>query len=387
MYVRHGSPFTDRLIFHDMFNRAVHHVHDTNEGDDTSIRFYLWQLGYALFPWTGLAPLGLMYWLRRSDSAEKGKGDAAVFLFMWFLFAFALVTFMGTKFHHYIFPAVPAVAMLVGIMLDQMLEGEEPTARGGTRTMYLVGDVRRGAARSSPGSRGCCRARSSARRSTRATRGAFRSASFMAVVGGSRWSSRSSRHLPPRRRRRGAGGDVDARDEPRARDDRRRCVAGALALLLVGRDLVLKPDGADQPGRDPPAPPLHVQLPARVARLARLLRQSCSAFTVVGAARDRSRSRSWRWRRHAVYAVRRVRGRVGHLGARRLHGEDGAALGAARGDRGVLRQPREPRRELVAYQMNWKGENFYTGNHVPAFVSTGSTFTTGSRGSARRGRR
>jgi hypothetical protein len=26
--------------------------------------------------------------------------------------------------------------------------------------------------------------------------------------------------------------------------------------------------------------------------------------------------------------------------------------------------------------MNWKGENFYTGNHVPAFVSTGATFTT-----------
>jgi hypothetical protein len=29
---------------------------------------------------------------------------------------------------------------------------------------------------------------------------------------------------------------------------------------------------------------------------------------------------------------------------------------------------------LVAYQMNWKGENFYTGNHIPAFVSTGSKF-------------
>jgi hypothetical protein len=39
-------------------------------------------------------------------------------------------------------------------------------------------------------------------------------------------------------------------------------------------------------------------------------------------------------------------------------------------DRG---SPDEP---LVAYQMNWKGENFYTANHVPAFVSTGSTFTT-----------
>ena len=72
MYVRHGSPFTDRLIFHDMFNRAFHHVHDTNEGDDTSFRFYVWQLGYALFPWTGLAPLGLLWWLRRSDTADTG---------------------------------------------------------------------------------------------------------------------------------------------------------------------------------------------------------------------------------------------------------------------------------------------------------------------------
>ena len=33
--------------------------------------------------------------------------------------------------------------------------------------------------------------------------------------------------------------------------------------------------------------------------------------------------------------------------------------------------PNEP---LIAYQMNWKGENFYTGNHVPAFVSTGEKF-------------
>ena len=34
-----------------------------------------------------------------------------------------------------------------------------------------------------------------------------------------------------------------------------------------------------------------------------------------------------------------------------------------------------PNEQLIAYQMNWKGENFYTGNHIPAFVSTGSTFT------------
>jgi hypothetical protein len=36
---------------------------------------------------------------------------------------------------------------------------------------------------------------------------------------------------------------------------------------------------------------------------------------------------------------------------------------------------REAPGPLIAYQMNWKGENFYTGNHVPAFVSSGKKFT------------
>ena len=35
---------------------------------------------------------------------------------------------------------------------------------------------------------------------------------------------------------------------------------------------------------------------------------------------------------------------------------------------------REAPGPFIAYQMNWKGENFYTGNHVPAFVSSGKKF-------------
>ncbi len=131
MYVRHGSVFTDRLIFHDMVNRTLGHMHDTNEGDDTSLRFYVWQLGYAFFPWSGLVPLGLLYWIRQRGSSG-GSNDAAIVLFMWFLLTFALVTFMGTKFHHYIFPAVPPLAMLVGIVVDRLLGAKrtgEPLAR------------------------------------------------------------------------------------------------------------------------------------------------------------------------------------------------------------------------------------------------------------------
>jgi hypothetical protein len=38
------------------------------------------------------------------------------------------------------------------------------------------------------------------------------------------------------------------------------------------------------------------------------------------------------------------------------------------------RRRKGPEEPLVAFQMNWKGENFYTGNHVPAFVASGTKF-------------
>jgi len=48
------------------------------------------------------------------------------------------------------------------------------------------------------------------------------------------------------------------------------------------------------------------------------------------------------------------------------------------GQRGTVleyyRTRKGPEEPFVAYQMNWKGENFYTGNRVPAFVSSGSKF-------------
>jgi 4-amino-4-deoxy-L-arabinose transferase-like glycosyltransferase len=133
MYVRHGAAFTDELIFHDMWNRALSHVHDTNIGDDTSFGYYIRQLGYALFPWTGLAPLGLVAWARRAEGASSRRA-VALLLALWALASFALFSVMGTKFHYYIFPAVPPIAMLAGIGLDAMLR-----ARAGTHVSRAYG--------------------------------------------------------------------------------------------------------------------------------------------------------------------------------------------------------------------------------------------------------
>jgi 4-amino-4-deoxy-L-arabinose transferase-like glycosyltransferase len=369
MYVRHGSPFTDRLIFHDMFNRAFHHVHDTNEGDDTSFRFYVWQLGYALFPWIGLAPLGLLWWMRRPDTASKdqttiARNGASVMLVMWFVFAFALFSFMGTKFHHYIFPAVPPIAMLIGIVLDDML-GKTDTST----PRFAISGIAFGALSAAlvvlvawklDGSVWGDKGKSFAALDK-----------YTLVIGGlvalaAGWlATRFAKILKPKKEDE-AGPHAKLMWSAAA-------IGAAFVVLLVGRDLAIKPEGADQPG---------------AIRLLQLFTYNyrrpwpdsldfnavLGAFAIVSAAAcvllSIERIRAWAiaglmglafvW---AVWGVDVYMVRTGpHWGQ---HEVTEAYYRARSG-------PEEP---LIAYQMNWKGENFYTGNHIPAFVSSGSTFT------------
>jgi 4-amino-4-deoxy-L-arabinose transferase-like glycosyltransferase len=422
MYVRHGSPFTDRLIFHDMFNRAFSHVHDTNEGDDTGIRFYLWQLGYALFPWTGLAPLGLIWGFRRSDSALSrvfapllsaaadalrsvipGKdkdgdggsavGDASVMLVMWFLFAFALFTFMGTKFHHYIFPAVPPVAMLIGVVLDDIL-GDRPLVKKGLLPVYVGGLL----LATGLATWGASRAWAGSVFGGAPDTGATGSTPLALTIGGVglaltvlvAFALRSTDSADDASQRVAVAPDVspyrggvkvedETVEETRRRSHEGLMIAGAAVLaafviVLVGRDLVIKPEGSDQPG---------------AIRLLQLFTYNyrrtwpdsldfsaiLGGFTIIAALLVLGFAvRSLR--RHAVVAfcafavVWALWGVDVYMVKTSQHWGQHEVIEAYYKDR------KGPEEQLVAYQMNWKGENFYTGNHIPAFVSSGATFQT-----------
>ena len=397
MYVRHGSPFTDRLIFHDMFNRAFSHVHDTNEGDDTSIRFYMWQLGYALFPWTGLVPLGLTYWLRRSDSADRGKGDVSVFLAMWFVFAFGLFTFMGTKFHHYIFPAVPPAALLVGIVLDEALGRGSLVARG-RLPLYAGGllagmlSLAYGLSRFFPGSflgtKLGDKPTDLAEPSTLAGAlgilvglGLMVAAVLLNRAGGnaSEGSSEDAAIAQANEKSpyRGGLAILPANNDRRTPHEELMMGAagfsGAMLLVLVGRDLATKPFGTDQPG---------------AIRLLQLFTYNyrrawpdtldfgaiLKAFVLLTVVLS------------ILFAARRLRAHVVSLHVAlgfvfALWGLDVYMVKTAPhwGQHELMEAYYRTRagaaEPLVAYQMNWKGENFYTGNHVPAFVSSGAPFT------------
>jgi 4-amino-4-deoxy-L-arabinose transferase-like glycosyltransferase len=143
MYVRHGPPFTERLLVHDHINRLTSGVH----GDTGSIEYFVEQMGYGLFPWIAIGPLALAGWaeLRKRPSSDDGSAarrrQIIILVTLWLAAAFTLFSAMTTKFHHYIFPSVPAAAILVGLALDRLLgpETKEETTLG--RVLSIVATV------------------------------------------------------------------------------------------------------------------------------------------------------------------------------------------------------------------------------------------------------
>ncbi len=141
MFVRHGVAFTNRLLIHDHINRLAAGVH----GDKGSIQYFVEQLGYATFPWVAFVPAALLSWLwvvrsRPTGSTAERHGQTLLFLWLWFFAAFALFSAMVTKFHHYIFPAVVPLGMLVGILLDRFF-GYANRREGLVAALCLIGMV------------------------------------------------------------------------------------------------------------------------------------------------------------------------------------------------------------------------------------------------------
>lgn len=136
IYCRLGNEFTDRFVVHDLLNRTFAGVH----GDTGTFRYFIWQMGYGLFPWTGLAPVALGGWKAFiPDDATEQQKDVARLALLWFLVTFTLFSLMVTKFHHYIFPAEPSIALLVGLVLHRMLGARSlPHARAGLVHAALV---------------------------------------------------------------------------------------------------------------------------------------------------------------------------------------------------------------------------------------------------------
>jgi 4-amino-4-deoxy-L-arabinose transferase-like glycosyltransferase len=333
----------------------------------------VWQLGYALFPWTGLAPIGLLWWMRSRTAEDSRRYDAASLMCVWFVFTFALFSFMGTKFHHYILPAVPPVAMLIGLMLDDML-GQHQLARRGSLVPYLLGIASGltmmvlGVTNTQAGSFFGFKPSNGPLAPAAPVLGVGLLVAGAAMVVATLVLLRPDRPARPLR-----DDDSDGENAHGARMIAAGAVSAALLVVLVARDLVFRGESNDQPGAirllhlytynyRRPWPDV-LDFSAALVGFSAIAALVCAALAV----------RAFRHHATAILCVLGVVWGVWGLDVymqrTAQHWGQHEVLQAYYADRA------SPEEMLIAYQMNWKGENFYTGNHVPAFVSTGATFT------------
>ena len=111
MFVKHGNAFYTRFFVHDHFNRLGTGVHQIDSG--TFDHFLKW-LGIGMFPWVALVPFLLILLSRLRLRDRSRENQFSLFVFIWFFTAYLLFTLAKTKFHHYIFPALPPMAILLG---------------------------------------------------------------------------------------------------------------------------------------------------------------------------------------------------------------------------------------------------------------------------------
>lgn len=148
MYVRHGPAFTNRLLIHDHINRLASAVH----GDTGTVEYFVGQIGYATFPWVALVPAALLLsaWIGMGSPRDASR-EALLLVAMWLLSSFVLFSAMVTKYHHYILPALVPAGVLIGIAMAECWGPRRPLATllagasGGCAILgfaWLLGDPR-----------------------------------------------------------------------------------------------------------------------------------------------------------------------------------------------------------------------------------------------------
>ncbi len=130
MYLKDGPPWYAEYIHVHMLNRFGKGVH----GDRGTFDYFASQLGIGMWPWIALLPAALatVLWTAKRDTPE---GRTRLMVGIWAIAGYATFCVSETKFHHYALPVVPALAILIAFWIDDLLAGR---ARKSTMAILLA---------------------------------------------------------------------------------------------------------------------------------------------------------------------------------------------------------------------------------------------------------
>ncbi|MBZ4406594.1 glycosyltransferase family 39 protein [Myxococcus sp. MISCRS1] len=120
-----GKLFWYRFFVHDHLNRLTAGVHTTTPGG--TFIYFIEQGGFGIFPWVALLPGAFSVVAKLKLRSEKKSDHLALITVIWVAFAFWLLASSATKFHHYVFPVLPGLAVLIALFIDRLWEDGIPT--------------------------------------------------------------------------------------------------------------------------------------------------------------------------------------------------------------------------------------------------------------------
>lgn len=115
MFLKDGLRFIDEYLFTHVLNRAAVGV-DNSPG---TFEYYTDQIGHGMWLWAALLPAAVACaFLRARQDTREGR--VRFMIALWAIVGVAMFCLVQTKFHHYILPAIPPLAILVAFLLDDI---------------------------------------------------------------------------------------------------------------------------------------------------------------------------------------------------------------------------------------------------------------------------
>ena len=135
-YKIHGKAFVDEFFGFQNVIRFLEPEHKIG----AQFYYYLPILIGGFFPWSAFLPFGLWRVIKKSFFVTGEDRKYKLFIFLWFAVIFAFFSMSSTKLPTYIFPAWPAIALMIAIAWDDFLEAGASVAvkRWMTISYYLL---------------------------------------------------------------------------------------------------------------------------------------------------------------------------------------------------------------------------------------------------------
>ncbi|MBW2263530.1 MAG: glycosyltransferase family 39 protein [Deltaproteobacteria bacterium] len=118
--INQGTAFAYEFFYLHHLARVGGGVH----GERGTFEYFIGQGGYAILPWLAMAPAAVGSFiaraLRKEDIWDSGT-SRHLLVAVWVIVSLAVFTIARTKFHHYVFPALPALAVAIGVWLPRAI--------------------------------------------------------------------------------------------------------------------------------------------------------------------------------------------------------------------------------------------------------------------------